>query len=609
MGDLEWGGYDNAKGPRDRRGRRGWRAGLGVGRIATAVLLLMSFALPFSFLLISERGKRLPHSVASTNYEISRPDRTETVAEAATAGFSDRPPPSKTKPATKRSHVRGKGGAKSGSGTPRQRPSRARAGDSDAMAITGVSASGGPTVGGTVVTITGRNLGLPGSIGAVLIGQTPCERFDHLSQTEVACVVPPGTGQGLPVAVRGAEGIEAAMASSWSYDPPSVGRVSPSHASARGGALVTIEGKNFGAFESHPIAWVGGEPCLSTAWVSDAIVTCEVPPGRGSSLPVQVTVCGCGGSHAHNQTSSGSGSAGSAMDALAGFTYDEDAVLGGHEAVLAGIDLDKLRRVEISMNQRLVNLKYEMRVPDVVTGETLYFAVVPELVPVLPKRDERFRSDACAVVGGSGSLAGSGLGDEIDAHDAVFRIHDAPTQGHEQDVGAKTTFQVLSPFWAGELLKHPEGKGVAWLHADANVLLWSSASQEQFLELRERYQDQKMTLLNPQFSQSVASAAAVMQPRIERAMGTEFGRRDGPSSALVAALLAAETCDKVDLYGLDMRQGKRYLYYKGHEAPQAEREASSLEYLIYLVLQVRFSAKEESVEEFCGRSEDPQCRE
>ena len=97
----------------------------------------------------------------------------------------------------------------------------------------------------------------------------------------------------------------------------------------------------------------------------------------------------------------------------------------------------------------------------VVTGETLYFAVVPELVPVLPKRDERFRSDACAVVGGSGSLAGSGLGDEIDAHDAVFRIHDAPTQGHEQDVGAKTTFQVLSPFWAGELLKHPEGKGVA----------------------------------------------------------------------------------------------------------------------------------------------------
>ena len=106
-----------------------------------------------------------------------------------------------------------------------------------------------------------------------------------------------------------------------------------------------------------------------------------------------------------------------------------------------------------------------------------------------------------------------------------------------------------------------------------------------------------------------SATAAVMQPRIERAMGTEFGRRDGPSSALVAALLAAETCDKVDLYGLDMRQGKRYLYYKGHEAPQAEREASSLEYLIYLVLQVRFSAKEESVEEFCGRSEDPQCRE
>ncbi|XP_072039688.1 alpha-N-acetylgalactosaminide alpha-2,6-sialyltransferase 1-like [Amphiura filiformis] len=46
----------------------------------------------------------------------------------------------------------------------------------------------------------------------------------------------------------------------------------------------------------------------------------------------------------------------------------------------------------------------------------------------------------CAVVGNGGILNGSNMGREIDSHDYVFRTNVALTDGHEKDVGNKTSF-------------------------------------------------------------------------------------------------------------------------------------------------------------------------
>ncbi|XP_072040503.1 alpha-N-acetylgalactosaminide alpha-2,6-sialyltransferase 1-like [Amphiura filiformis] len=46
----------------------------------------------------------------------------------------------------------------------------------------------------------------------------------------------------------------------------------------------------------------------------------------------------------------------------------------------------------------------------------------------------------CAVVGNGGILNGSKIGLEIDSHDYVFRTNVAITDGHEKDVGNKTSF-------------------------------------------------------------------------------------------------------------------------------------------------------------------------
>ena len=75
----------------------------------------------------------------------------------------------------------------------------------------------------------------------------------------------------------------------------------------------------------------------------------------------------------------------------------------------------------------------------------VYRATVARLAPGLERVSALRRGgvNRCAVVGSSGYLHGSGLGPQIDAYDAVFRMNDAPTAGFEADVGSRTTFRVL----------------------------------------------------------------------------------------------------------------------------------------------------------------------
>lgn len=62
----------------------------------------------------------------------------------------------------------------------------------------------------------------------------------------------------------------------------------------------------------------------------------------------------------------------------------------------------------------------------------------------------------CSIVGYSGHLLNSKLGEKIDEADCVFRLGRAPSLGYHPDVGLRTTFRVLDASTFYEVLRKPE---------------------------------------------------------------------------------------------------------------------------------------------------------
>ena len=73
-------------------------------------------------------------------------------------------------------------------------------------------------------------------------------------------------------------------------------------------------------------------------------------------------------------------------------------------------------------------------------------AVVPHSMSEAIRQDGQAAHPTIVVVGSSGGLSGSRLGQSIDGHHVIVRINEAPTAGYEQDVGSRTDV----------LLAHPE---------------------------------------------------------------------------------------------------------------------------------------------------------
>jgi len=119
------------------------------------------------------------------------------------------------------------------------------------------------------------------------------------------------------------------------------------------------------------------------------------------------------------------------------------------------------------------------------------------------KGDRSVRSEAplfkkCAVVGGAPTLKMSGMGAQIDAHDAVFRFNDHQTNGSfRNDVGSKTTVHIMQN--AQSVTKSVHKKSAEILvqivcaNANSLALAHNAASKDPATKLR---------ILSPDFLQA-----------------------------------------------------------------------------------------------------------
>ncbi|XP_032825873.2 alpha-N-acetylgalactosaminide alpha-2,6-sialyltransferase 2-like [Petromyzon marinus] len=174
----------------------------------------------------------------------------------------------------------------------------------------------------------------------------------------------------------------------------------------------------------------------------------------------------------------------------------------------------------------------------------------------------------CAVVGNGGILSGAGMGKEIDAHDYVFRMNGAITDGFESDVGTRTSFYMFStntmknsrlayqefgfqhPSWS------PETRYIFIPCGHQDYYMVTAAARGSLVHKGDDKNDRPWTYFG---KENVGKKIKMLHPDFLRylknnflpsgILQTDFRNFYRPSTGAIALLTALHTCDEVSAYG------------------------------------------------------------
>eukprot|EP00239_Pterosperma_sp_CCMP1384_P003369 CAMPEP_0197845404 /NCGR_PEP_ID=MMETSP1438-20131217/2340_1 /TAXON_ID=1461541 /ORGANISM="Pterosperma sp., Strain CCMP1384" /LENGTH=448 /DNA_ID=CAMNT_0043456687 /DNA_START=540 /DNA_END=1886 /DNA_ORIENTATION=- len=219
-------------------------------------------------------------------------------------------------------------------------------------------------------------------------------------------------------------------------------------------------------------------------------------------------------------------------------------------------------------------------------------AIKPPMLKVMPEKDAVKQATnqkmyhSCAVVGNGGGLLMREAGEEIDGHDAVMRFNGGPVIGFEKYVGERTTWRLTNfDHFAFHEPKAPK--------LEVGVLQHITAAPA-------------MAKLNDYCSKSKPGPAMyVIDPEFHYFAFNAFGL-GAPSNGFYGALLAAERCQKVTLYGFQKEwRGQKlpYHYYNEIEPndSQSDRDKNEAARFAQWVRAVNAHARQ------CGK--DPSCHD
>eukprot|EP00899_Mesostigma_viride_P007544 jgi/Mesvir1/16791/Mv15161-RA.1 len=206
------------------------------------------------------------------------------------------------------------------------------------------------------------------------------------------------------------------------------------------------------------------------------------------------------------------------------------------------------------------------------------------------KRRETTRSQpcrhTCALVGSSAKLLYYKLGKEIDGHDIILRMNDAPLRGFFDHVGSRTTLRLFYPeSYAplADVVKEtpeppsvPGGKQRTRLHGKPGMFVmvsfkpvdtqWLSAvmtgNRQRLAEIRKAFW--KRTRPFP----DNAGPFALVHPYLFRLLRDDWlGNSSAPtwpSTGLIAGAIAMLMCETLHIYGMSTREDthrKGYTHY------------------------------------------------
>ncbi|XP_068185332.1 beta-galactoside alpha-2,6-sialyltransferase 2 [Antennarius striatus] len=217
------------------------------------------------------------------------------------------------------------------------------------------------------------------------------------------------------------------------------------------------------------------------------------------------------------------------------------------------------RRAAPSADQLLCQMKAQARLRTV-DGSEQPFASLGwgRLVPPLPleklhRQQERSGFKTCAVVTSAGAILRSGLGQEIDKHDAVLRFNAAPTEGYERDVGNKTTIRIIN----SQILANPKHRfNTSSIYKNVTLVAWDPAPYAvdlhkwyaspdynlfgPYVEHRKLHPSQPFYILHPSY---VWQLWDLIQGNTQ-----ENIQPNPPSSGFIGILMMMAMCEQVHVY-------------------------------------------------------------
>ncbi|XP_040004031.1 beta-galactoside alpha-2,6-sialyltransferase 2-like [Xiphias gladius] len=217
------------------------------------------------------------------------------------------------------------------------------------------------------------------------------------------------------------------------------------------------------------------------------------------------------------------------------------------------------RRAAQNSKELLCQMKAQARLRTVDGSEQPFSSLGwARLVPSLPlehlyKQQDQSRFKSCAVVTSAGAILRSGLGKEIDTHDAVLRFNAAPTEGYVRDVGSKTTIRIIN----SQILANPKHRfNASSIYKNVTLVAWDPAPYTvnlqkwygspdynlfgPYVEHRKLHPGQPFYILHPSY---VWQLWDVIQGNTQ-----ENIQPNPPSSGFIGILLMMALCEQVHVY-------------------------------------------------------------